>query len=148
MSISSRATLYAAIGLSTFALAAPSTAPAAVINFDGRQHGEIVTDYYLRDKGVLISAKNLQGGPDIAIAFDTTRTQTNDRDLEDPWQMGNLVGETPNFKALILAENDDDSDGNGLIDRPDDQGSQPHLGSAGQITLDFLLPQQSLGLWI
>ncbi len=48
MSISSRATLYAAIGLSTFALAAPSTAPAAVINFDGRQHGEIVTDYYPR----------------------------------------------------------------------------------------------------
>ncbi|HEV2293970.1 MAG TPA: PEP-CTERM sorting domain-containing protein [Tepidisphaeraceae bacterium] len=115
------------------------------MNFNGRAHGEIVDDYYKSSKGVTISAANSQGGPNIAIAFDTTRTRTDDADLEDPWNMGNLVGTTL-WKILILAENDIDANGDGRIDRPDDQGSQPHLGSAGQLIFDFDLPQQSLGV--
>lgn len=141
-----RVSVRFAIGLCAFA-ASVSTTRAGIINFDGRSHGEIVTDYYQRTKGISITALNFQGGPDLPIAFDTTRTQTDDRDLEDPWTVGNLGASHKANKILILAENDIDANHDGKIDRPDDQGSTPALGSAGQLTFDFAgAPQFALGL--
>jgi hypothetical protein len=136
-----------AIGLCALVALSSSAARGGVINFDGRSHGEIVTDYYQRTRGITITAVNFQGGPDLPIAFDTARTQTDDRDLEDPWTVGNLGAQHKAGKILILAENDIDANGDGRIDRPDDQGSMPSLGSAGQLIFDFgQAPQFALGL--
>jgi hypothetical protein len=137
------ALLSVSLGLSTLALA-PSVASATIINFDGRAHGQVV-DHYYEDRGVTISAANFQGGPHLAIAFDTNRQNTDDADLEFNWSKGNLVGTLLN-KVLIVAENDIDANRDGRVDRPDDQGSEPHLGSSGQITFEFAQPQQSFGL--
>lgn len=144
MSLSSRAAALAAPVLFTLALA-PSPAAGAIMNFDNRPHGEVIDNDYLLSKGVTVSAVNGQGGPNLAISFDTNRENTDDADLEFNWSTGNRNGNLA-YKILIIAENDTDVDGDGRIDRPDDQGSQPHLGSSGQLIFDFLLPQRSLGL--
>jgi hypothetical protein len=129
-------------------LLAASQSRAAVLsmNFDSRKHGQIIDTEYVATKGVTISARNLQGGPDLAIIFDSNRTYTDDHDLEAPWDMGNLATSTSVSKLLILAENDADADGDGRIDRPDDQGAEPADGLSGEITFNFNTPIKSLAL--
>ncbi len=144
MSFLSRAAAYSAISLSTLALV-PSSAPAAVMNFNSRQHGEIVDTDYLLSMGVIVSARNFQGGPDLAIAFDTTRTGTADPDLEDAWDRGNIDSQERLFDILIIAENSRDSNNNGLIDSPDDQLETATLGS-GELRFTFTTLQRSFGL--
>ncbi|MGB7161266.1 MAG: PEP-CTERM sorting domain-containing protein [Tepidisphaeraceae bacterium] len=125
---------------------AAATSNAATINFDSRKHGQVITDDYLLSKGVVFSAVNFQGGPDLAVAFDSGRSQTDDHDLEDPWNVGNIPSSTRLWKILIVAENDIDLNRDGLLDHPDDQGSTPALGLAGQLELDFAAPHRTFGL--
>jgi hypothetical protein len=144
MSFLSRTAACSALGLSILALV-PASAPAAVMNFDSRQHGEKVDDDYLASMGVVVSAKNFQGGPNLAIAFDTTRTGTADPDLEDPWDRGNIPSNEKLYDILIIAENSRDANGNGLIDSPDDQAETATVGS-GELRFNFNTIQRSFGL--
>jgi hypothetical protein len=144
MLFSLRTAACSAFGLSLTLAAASSN--AATINFDSRKHGQVITDDYLLSKGVLFSAVNFQGGPDLAVAFDSGRAQTDDPDLEDPWDIGNIPSPTRLWKVLIVAENDIDLNNDGLLDHPDDQGSTPALGLAGQLELDFVAPHRTFGL--
>lgn len=98
----------------------------------GLEHGEIIGSQY-SSLGLTISAINRGGGPDLAILFDSTKNQTRDPDLEDPWSVGNIPTNEVLGNVLIIAENDTDSDGDGLIDNPDDEGSRP----AGTIFFEF-----------
>lgn len=125
------------------AVSGASAASAAQLYFSSRQHGEIVNTQYTNSPYfVTISADNLVAGhPDLAVVFDTQATGTADPDLEDPWDMGNLVGKTLN-KALIIAENSVDANGNGLIDSPDDEGASP----AGTILFKYKYGQKQFGL--
>jgi hypothetical protein len=116
-------------------LLAASLSSAAVLDFEGYAHGQIIDSQY--QPLVTISANNLSSGPDLAVAFDSTRSNTADPDLQDPFynnaaDKANRVNQFRPGNILIIQENS-----NGCADRicnsPDDEGSRP----AGSITFDF-----------
>jgi hypothetical protein len=115
------------------ALVTTGAAQAGVITFEDLDHGEIVTGVTVDGVSVGISALNPNRDHDLAIVFDSLRENTSDPDLEFPWARGNLAPSVLLGNLLIIAENDVDGDGDGLIDDPDDEGSRP----AGSITLEF-----------
>ena len=112
---------------------------AQLIDFNGLAHGTIVNTQFA---GVTISADNVGGGPDIAVAFDSNLTGTQDPDLEKGagWSGGNLPSNTDLGKLLIIQENSTGI-GDGVADIPDDEGSRP----AGTITFLFDTPLKSFG---
>lgn len=122
-----------------------TVAHAAVIDFDSAQHGQRIDTEFLTSHGVVIGARNFQGGPNVALAFDSRRTGTADVDLEDSWDTGNLPGDTNLSNLLIIAENIIDRDGNGFVDSPDDQLETATVGS-GDIRFTFATIQRSFGL--
>ncbi|MDP6351077.1 MAG: thrombospondin type 3 repeat:Cna B-type [Alphaproteobacteria bacterium] len=92
--------------------------------------------------GVEISATNLHSHcnhPDLAVAFDSHRTGTQDGDLEDPFYHVSDPGhDGPIFRPgniLIIQENHDGCS-DGTCDRPDDEGSRP----AGFFDFTFSAP--------
>jgi hypothetical protein len=117
------------LSLSIFAF----NAQAAIITFENLQHGTIVNNQYQEDFGLTISAHNLQRQHNIAGIFDSTLTPTRDSDLEDPWSTGNIPTNTTLGKLLIIQENMIDSNEDGLLDYPDDEGRRP----AGSLFFDF-----------
>ncbi len=121
-------------------LAAMVYAPPAYsdsFGFEGVTHGTILNTQF---SGVTISAVNLGGGPDLAVAFDTTQISTSDPDLEDPWAAGNLASTTALGNILIIQENSTGI-GDGVADDPDDEGSRP----SGQLILAFHSSYSSFG---
>jgi len=110
-----------------------SEAEALVLDFDDLAQGEIVSSQFLKTQGVTISAINFGSGPGLAIIFDSLNPTGGDYDLAGPsWAGGNLASaNTVLGKILIISENDIDSNLDGLIDFPDDEGSRP----AGSIFL-------------
>lgn len=79
--------------------------------------------------GLTLTALNASGGPDKAIIFDTANPTGGDTDLVTPGPGdGN---DTPLGGVLIIAENDIDGDGDGLVDDPDDNAS------GGTVVFDF-----------
>ncbi|MBW7905086.1 MAG: PEP-CTERM sorting domain-containing protein [Phycisphaerae bacterium] len=127
--------------LLTVSLAALSAANglASSFNLNGLPHGTIVTNQV---PGMTVAANNPNRPFDLAIIFDTNKTNTADPDLEGPnWPAGNLAPHTDVGKILIIAENKTDANGDGLIDNPDDEGNRP----AGQIFLTFAQPLTSFG---
>ena len=134
--------------LAMASLAAPMSAGAAVITFDSRDRGEIITNQYVVSDGVLIRANNADpSGPDAAIIF-VTYPQFNepDPDLRPPYDRGNLSGgdHYPD-RVLIIPENINDQGGgpnggpNGLVDFPNDEAE------GGWIEFTFAEQQTSLG---
>lgn len=118
------------------------------LDLNSLDHGEIVNTQFT---GVTISAENVGGGPDLAIIFDSRETSTRDPDLEGPpnrsWALGNF-DQYPDFdedtvlgNMLIIAENNEDVNGDDILDRPDDEGSRP----AGTITFEFDTSISSFG---
>ncbi len=107
--------------------------------FNSLAAGTIVTEQYAA-MGVHISANNLVSGhPDLAIVFDSANPTGDDGDLATPgYHATNTI---PYGKLLIIAENATDSNGDGLVDDPDDEGGQP----AGwlNLALDFEQNQAS-----
>jgi len=126
-----------------FLLLNPIDAEALVLDFDDLAPGEIVSSQFLKTQGVTISAINFGSGPGLAIIFDSLNPTGGDYDLAGPaWAGGNLASaNTVLGKILIIAENDVDSNLDGLIDFPDDEGSRP----AGSIFFDFENPMCSVG---
>jgi hypothetical protein len=122
----------------------PAGAGAAVIDFEDQPHGAVIDQQYRTSHGLQIEGHNWRGGPDLAIIFDTTQLATADPDLEDPFAVGNLSLATLG-RALVIAENDVDADGDALIDSPDDQASPVGRGSSGEIVFRFDAMQTSFG---
>ncbi len=118
-------------------------AEALLLDFDDLPQGDIASSQFLKTYGVSISVKNFGNGPGLAIIFDSLNPTGQDYDLAGPpWEGGNLAsGNTVLGKILIIAENDDDLDNDGLIDLPDDEGNRP----AGSIYFDFENPMCSVG---
>lgn len=110
-----------------------SNVGAQLIDFNGLAHGTSVNTQFLVSDGLVISADNVGGGPDIAMIFDSTLTSTKDSDLEDPWSGGNIPASTTLGSLLIIQENFD------LV--PDDEGSRP----AGSLLFSFATPITSFG---
>jgi len=109
------------------------SADPTVITFDeeGRETGEIIATQY-QELGVTISAKNNnKRHPDIATLYDTDLVfKGRDPDLQSPFNMGNAKNE--HFgNALIIAENANDKNKDGLLDYPDDEAA------GGVLTFSF-----------
>ena len=105
-----------------------SSSDALTLTFSGLEHGLIVSNV----DGVDITVEN-PVGPDIAAIFDGLVNGTADPDLEGPlWDLGNLAPDTVLGQMLIIAENDQDLGGDGILDDPDDEGF------GGRITFDDL----------
>jgi hypothetical protein len=115
-----------------------TSASAVLLTFDeappGLSDGEVVTDQYLATHGVTISAINVSRDWDLAAIFDTsvTHSPSHDPDLEAPWAGGNLPRDMVLNNALMISEADD-ADGDGFVDRIDDEGRRP----AGSLIFDF-----------
>lgn len=120
-------------------VALAGSAHAETITFNELEHGRIVNNQYT-SIGVTISANNFARSFDLAVAFDTTRTNTADPDLQDPWAMGNLPSNTNLGKVLIIQENNTGI-GDGIANNPDDEGSRP----AGELIFNFSRPMTKFG---
>ncbi len=97
----------------------PGIAPACTLNFAGLPHGTVLDDYFA-SLGVTISANANGIYPDQLIVFNTNLTNTPDPDL----QVG--IG-----NAAIFPMNLNDSNHDGIVDSPNDQGA------GGAITFTF-----------
>ena len=81
------------------------------------QAGEVIAEQWA-DVGLHVHAVNAIGGPDMAIAFDSSAPTGGDDDLMTP---GPGPGNDFAFgNVMIIAENSVDGNGDGLIDDPDD----------------------------
>ncbi|MFT6107870.1 MAG: hypothetical protein ACJA2W_000779 [Planctomycetota bacterium] len=91
--------------------------------------GELVTNQYL-DLGLIVSAtNNAPGHPDAIVLFDSENPTGGDFDLMTP---GPGIGnDTPLGLVMVIAENDVDANGDGLVDDPDDE----EMG--GQMLFEF-----------
>lgn len=122
-----------------------STSHAALITFNELQHGTVVDTEYVGSHGLDISAINIGGGPNLATIFDSSLPSRVDPDLVGPpvhqWAGGNLDPNTPLGNLLIIAENDIDRNEDGILDRPDDEGSRP----AGSLFFEFNSPITEFG---
>ncbi len=100
------------------------------------QVGEPITDQFQDSLGVTFSALNNKAGhPDICILFDTANPTGGDTDLATP---GNGIGnDTAMHKVLIIAENDDGIDGDGLVDDPDDELKGGIIRAVFDLPVDF-----------
>lgn len=119
-------------------LLAASPAVALTIDFEEFGHGDIVES----SKGVTITTKNIGGGPDLGVAFDTMELGTADRDLqyfspgisggESGWTQGNLAPNSFMGNVLIIQEHRYSCRSTSCWN-PDDEGSRP----AGSFEFDF-----------
>jgi hypothetical protein len=95
-------------------------------NFDYIPAGTQLMSQY---SGFTLTAINASGGPDKAIVFDSLNPTGDDTDLRTP---GTGIGNDTALGGLaIIAENDSDSDGDGLVDDPDDNAA------GGTLVFDF-----------
>jgi hypothetical protein len=111
-----------------------------LIDFNDLQPGTIVNHQY-HNRGVDISVQRTSAGPAVATLYDTGRRGEPDPDLQTPFDRGNLGSAGPGGKILIIPENDTDSNKDGRIDQPNDEGSRP----SGQFTFKFTTPISSFG---
>ena len=166
-----RSSIAAAALAATALVFASGSANAFVLDFEDGSfigqnlvHGTIVDGTFeVADSGinVRIDTTNLGGGPDFAVVFDTTETNTSDPDLEDPFSgpvngpfttNDTLSGDSYDVtfvtdemrrpgNILIVQENITGC-GDGVCNDPDDEGGGPNTISFeftdGPITAESL----------
>lgn len=138
-----RTHIAAAVGLGIlgWSMTAHAGRPGGtLIDFNGKPAGTIVDDEYA-SQGVTISVQRKSSGPAVATLYNTGRRGEPDPDLQTPFDRGNLAGSGPGGNVLIIPENRTDSNKDGLIDKPNDEGSRP----SGQFTFDFSTPITQVG---
>jgi len=94
--------------------------------------GQVIDDEF-SSMGLTIGASNHRGGhPDTAIAFDSANPTGGDSDLATP---GSGSGNNMSLgMLLIIAENDNDQNNDGLVDNPDDEAA----GGTFSFRFDFV----------
>ena len=150
--------ILAAAVLCGAVLVTPAT--AAVLDFGAAlQHqpaGSIVHHVALAGGGFMnVRCKNHGGGPDLCIVFDSADPTGGDVDLGTPNESFGGPGDGDGGekgsrgenaralgKVLIIAENDEDEDGDGLVDMPDDESGGGivwlEFSHAGRLKLTLL----------
>lgn len=116
-------------------------AEAILIDFNSLGHGQIVDNEFNASYGLTISVVNRGGGPNLGVAFDTTRSGTADPDLEKGTSWGNSNLTNKNSidvgRILIIQEHGRKhklrNKAGFISTTPDDEGSRP----AGSIFFDF-----------
>jgi hypothetical protein len=134
--------LRSTLVLVTMLFIAP-VAQANVLTFDEPAfvHGTVVNSQYA--PLVTISAQNVGGGPNLAVAFNSTLSNTQDPDLEGTFDSNNgaLADAFDPGNILIIQENDSGC-GDGTCNSPDDEGDRP----AGIISFQFTRAIELLSL--
>ncbi len=98
-----------------------------------------------------ISAVNNKAGhPNEVIIFDSNNPTGGDLDLGSPWDTGNLPSNTDLGNLLIIAEDLVDSNGDGLVDDPDDEAKGGTIifqsnNSCNTLEFDFIDFEQDQG---
>lgn len=113
-------------------------------------HGRVVTNALgLSVYGVGISADNRGGGPDLAVIFDTRRTDTRDPDLEDPFGTARNQGSNPDITNgpqrpghVLMVQENSTGCGDGKCNLPDDEAGGPNT-----ISFDFSQFAGGVDLW-
>lgn len=109
----------------------PQHAQADILTFDALPAGTVLADQFATSHGVRFSAvNNTSWHPDKLVVFDTDNYTGGDIDLAYPWAGGNLQGQQLR-KIFVIAEDACDSNHDGLIDDPDDEGR------GGMVTIKF-----------
>jgi hypothetical protein len=102
----------------------PTAASALPLDFEEFVHGQVVTS----SQGVVIITNNFKKTFDLGVAFDTSRLNTADPDLEGPpltdWDGGNLAPDVALGKILIIQENRTGC-ADFVCNLPDDEGGRP-----------------------
>ena len=130
-------------GLTAALLLFSVPAQSAVLDFDDSSlfvHGTVVDSQY--QPLVTISAVNF-GGPDLAVIFDTSRSDTRDPDLEAPFRT--LTSDAMFYPRNVLIIQEHNYRGNcndGTCNKPDDEAGQP----AGYFSFDFANPIELISL--
>ncbi|MEM6333686.1 MAG: hypothetical protein AAF823_10155 [Planctomycetota bacterium] len=141
MSTKSYAAILTASALAFGATSAATAGPVQTIDFDDLTHGQVVDNEYSA-QGVTISAINLGGGPNLAVAFDSSilgATEDPDLQFDGGWTGGNIADEA--LGRLLIIQENDAGVADGVADRPDDEAGQP----AGVISFTFDKSIDSLG---
>ncbi|MEO0586786.1 MAG: hypothetical protein AAF078_04020, partial [Planctomycetota bacterium] len=126
-----------AIGASSAAVAGT----VQTIDFNDLVHGQVVDNEYAA-QGVTVSAINVGGGPNLAVAFDSAiigPTADDDLQFSGGWTGGNIA--TEELGRLLIIQENDAGVADGIADRPDDEAGRP----AGVITFTFDKSIDSLG---
>lgn len=131
------------ITLGTVLLLAASGASADILDFNSIPAGSFVTNQFVGSHGIGIAAVNPNRSHDVATLYDSLGSGGADTDLEGPaWSGGNLAADGVRLgNVLIIAENIDDANNDGIIDSPDDEGNRP----SGSLILEFSTAQMQLG---
>ncbi len=119
-------------------------ASGQIYDFNTLVHGEIITNQF--EPALTITGTNPNRAFDIIAGFNTQFLgSTADPDLQGPpWSGGNLAVSDDAVAigtALIIAQNNRDIDNDGILDAPNDEGSNP----AGTIDLAFATPISHFG---
>lgn len=125
--------LYQVFMLSALMILGTGSAYGLSLDLNSLSHGEIVGEQFVAD-GVHISGKNPNRPFDEIIIFDSHESSTEDPDLEwkGLWSGGNIQDKDIG-NLLIIAENLNDFNDDGLVDRPDDEAGHP----AGEFIFEF-----------
>lgn len=130
-----------AVGLLGSAAMTRAADRTGTLTFNSFSTGQKIDTEYVGEYGITISAANAAGGPNIATLYNSGSTGGVDVQLIKPFDRGNLAPGNNLSKLLVIAANDTDANGDGKIDRPDDQSSRP----AGSLIFDFANPIMCFG---
>jgi len=129
-------------------LAVGGQAQAFVLNFDDDGgvgandivHGQVIDDEFTLASGgvpgtggvlgVTVSAKNNGGGPNLAVAFDSSLSGTRDSDLEGPFAIASgseaYATELTNPGNILIVQENNWGCADGVCNYPDDEGGGPN----------------------
>lgn len=119
------------------AFAFSAQAGTVTLDFEAIGDGGIVSDGSSSTglySGISISAFNIGGGPDLAVAYDSTGAIGRDNDLEENRRASKFInaatdtgGHTGFGNLLIVQENDTGCSTGGTCDDPDDEAGGGYL---------------------
>ncbi len=115
-------------------MSSAALAEIVVLDFDALAAGETVSGQI----NPFVSLTTT-GGAGTAIAFDTNNPTGGDEDLEIFFNASEGFGPPPSGNVLIIAENLNDANNDGLVDIPDDNAG------GGTFTFDFVEEVTFLG---
>ena len=112
--------------------------------------GTIISDQWHFNDIHISAANNKASHPDEVITFNSNNPTGGDFDLASPWSMGNIPANTDLGNLLIIAEDLVDSNGDGLVDDPDDEANGgtiffQSINSCNTLGFDFIDFEQNQG---
>tara|TARA_R110002110_G_scaffold404606_1_gene623168 strand:- start:205713 stop:208631 length:2919 start_codon:yes stop_codon:yes gene_type:complete len=110
------------------------------VDFNLMPEGSIIDSNNWLVDNTSITVLNSGLGPDKATVINSNNVNNGEQNLQAPWSKGNIQNEVTGH-ILIIADNDIDSNHDGLIDHPLPEGANP----SGILTFKFDTPAYEFG---